>query len=98
MELMLRLLDNDNLSYDDINSIRDDVEYYLQSNQDADFQEDETIYDALRLDEFENKDGGLDVLKQVCVHPSFFWYICSVKQCGKVMGLWKWRQGSEIPQ
>jgi CCR4-NOT transcription complex subunit 3 len=65
MELMLRLLDNDNLSYDDVNSIKDDVEYYLQSNQDADFQEDETIYDALGLDEFENKDGGLDVLKQV---------------------------------
>lgn len=59
LELMLRLLDNDNLTYDDINSIRDDVDYYIQSNQDPDFQEDETIYDALNLDELDQEKGGL---------------------------------------
>eukprot|EP00960_Hanusia_phi_P065291 766054-Hanusia_phi.AAC.6 len=59
LELMLRLLDNDNLTYEDINSIRDDVDYYIQSNQDPDFQEDETIYDALNLDELDQEKGGL---------------------------------------
>jgi CCR4-NOT transcriptional regulation complex NOT5 subunit len=27
------------------------VDYYIASNEDPDFQEDDTIYDALRLDE-----------------------------------------------
>ena len=61
---MLRLLDNDNINYDDVNSIKDDFEYYITSNSDADFQEDETIYDALDLDAYENEKVGLDVLKQ----------------------------------
>jgi hypothetical protein len=38
LELMLRLLDNDNLSVDDINNVKDDVNYYIESNQDPDFQ------------------------------------------------------------
>ena len=37
LELMLRLLDNDNLNADDIESVKDDVQYYLDSNQDPDF-------------------------------------------------------------
>ena len=38
LELMLRLLDNDNLSVDEINGVKDDVNYYIESNQDPDFQ------------------------------------------------------------
>lgn len=38
LELMLRLLDNDNLSVDEINNVKDDVNYYIESNQDPDFQ------------------------------------------------------------
>lgn len=38
LELTLRLLDNDNLSVDDINNVKDDVNYYIESNQDPDFQ------------------------------------------------------------
>lgn len=38
LELTLRLLDNDNLSVEDINNVKDDVNYYIESNQDPDFQ------------------------------------------------------------
>jgi CCR4-NOT transcriptional regulation complex NOT5 subunit len=38
LELTLRLLDNDNLSVDDILNVKDDVNYYIDSNQDPDFQ------------------------------------------------------------
>jgi len=38
LELMLRLLDNDNLGVDEINNVKDDVNYYIESNQDPDFQ------------------------------------------------------------
>ncbi len=32
LELMLRLLDNDNLSPDQIKDVQDDVNYYIESN------------------------------------------------------------------
>lgn len=51
LEMVMRLLDNDNLSTEDVNTLKDDVEYYTASNEDPDFQEDDTIYDVLRLDE-----------------------------------------------
>jgi CCR4-NOT transcriptional regulation complex NOT5 subunit len=35
---MLRLLDNENLSVDQIKDVQDDVNYYIESNQDPDFQ------------------------------------------------------------
>ena len=64
LELMLRLLDNDNLNADDIESVKDDVQYYLDSNQDPDFQEDDTIYDPLNLDDLDQDKGALDILKK----------------------------------
>lgn len=38
LELMLRLLDNDNLSADQIKDVQEDVNYYIDSNQEPDFQ------------------------------------------------------------
>ncbi|KAI9311840.1 Not1 N-terminal domain, CCR4-Not complex component-domain-containing protein [Dichotomocladium elegans] len=51
LELTLRLLENDRLSADKVLAIRDDVQYYLECNQEPDFEEDEYIYDELNLDE-----------------------------------------------
>ena len=34
-------------------NIQDSIDYYVESNQDPDFQEDETIYDDLDLDDAE---------------------------------------------
>ena len=45
-----------------INSIKDDVEYYVEENQDEQFQENEFIYDDLDLDELQTAMIGAPVL------------------------------------
>lgn len=49
MELALRLLANEELDPGDVREIQDDISYFVDSNQDPDFVEDESIYDQLNL-------------------------------------------------
>lgn len=49
MELALRLLANEELNPDHVKEIQEDINYYVESNQEPDFVEDETIYDTLDL-------------------------------------------------
>lgn len=56
------MLDNDSIDVDSIRKIKDDVEYYLDSSQDPDFEENEFIYDDLDLEE----------LRKCLVHMSEF--------------------------
>ncbi|XP_059424085.1 CCR4-NOT transcription complex subunit 3-like isoform X2 [Carassius carassius] len=51
LETILRMLDNDSIQVDAINKIKDDVEYYIDSSQDPDFEENEFLYDDLDLEE-----------------------------------------------
>lgn len=50
LELILRLLENKVLNPDDVMAISDDLQYYLEDNQDPDFVNDDTMYDELDLD------------------------------------------------
>ncbi|AGO11669.1 AaceriADL108Cp [[Ashbya] aceris (nom. inval.)] len=50
MELALRLLANEELDPQAVRDIQDDITYFIESNQEPDFVEDETIYDSLNLD------------------------------------------------
>lgn len=45
LEQLLRFMENDKYEPDEVNSIKDDVEYYIEANQDPDFVPDETLYD-----------------------------------------------------
>lgn len=58
LETILRMLDNDSIQVDAIHKIKDDVEYYIDSSQDPDFEENEFLYDDLDLEE---------IRKSVCV-------------------------------
>ncbi|XP_021358792.1 CCR4-NOT transcription complex subunit 3-like isoform X3 [Mizuhopecten yessoensis] len=51
LETIMRMVDNDALPLDQIKKIKDDVEYYVDSNQDPDFEENEFLYDDLDLDD-----------------------------------------------
>ncbi|XP_026999765.1 CCR4-NOT transcription complex subunit 3b isoform X3 [Tachysurus fulvidraco] len=51
LETILRMLDNDSVQVDSIRKIKDDVEYYIESSQDPDFEENEFLYDDLDLEE-----------------------------------------------
>ncbi|TIB66708.1 hypothetical protein E3Q06_04378 [Wallemia mellicola] len=57
LELTMRLLENDQLSVDQINNIKDDIQYFVESNGEEEFEEDEGIYDELNLDEEEQMYG-----------------------------------------
>lgn len=52
METVQRLLDNQELQPDDVDGIKDDIEYYIESFDDPDYYNDETMYDVLDLDSF----------------------------------------------
>ncbi|KAI4525839.1 hypothetical protein K525DRAFT_219230 [Schizophyllum commune Loenen D] len=60
LEIILRLLNNGSLTTDRVNALKDDVQYFVESNTEEDFDEDEGIYDELRLDEEEEKFGLLN--------------------------------------
>lgn len=51
LERIMRMVDNDALPLDQIRKIKDDVEYYVESNQDPDFEENEYLYDDLDLED-----------------------------------------------
>uniref|UniRef100_A0A3B3T7F4 CCR4-NOT transcription complex subunit 3 n=1 Tax=Paramormyrops kingsleyae TaxID=1676925 RepID=A0A3B3T7F4_9TELE len=58
LETILRMLDNDSVQVDSIRKIKDDVEYYLDSSQDPDFEENEFLYDDLDLEDIRNNNGS----------------------------------------
>uniref|UniRef100_A0A8C5MFG6 CCR4-NOT transcription complex subunit 3 n=1 Tax=Leptobrachium leishanense TaxID=445787 RepID=A0A8C5MFG6_9ANUR len=51
LETILRMLDNDSINVDAIRKIKDDVEYYVDSSQEPDFEENEFLYDDLDLED-----------------------------------------------
>ncbi|VDC03982.1 unnamed protein product [Peniophora sp. CBMAI 1063] len=59
LEIILRLLDNGTLTTDRVLALQEDVKYFVEDNASEDFDEDEMIYDELRLDEEEEKFGKL---------------------------------------
>eukprot|EP00126_Sphaerothecum_destruens_P006983 Sdes_comp19620_c0_seq2m11394 len=56
MEIILRKLDNDDITPEDVDAVKDDLEYYIENNQDPEFQENEFIFDDLNLEEEEDDD------------------------------------------
>lgn len=60
LETILRLLDNDGVEVGQVRRIKDDVEYYIESNQEPDYEENEYIYDDIAgLDEVELSNAAL---------------------------------------
>ncbi|XP_071813136.1 CCR4-NOT transcription complex subunit 3-like isoform X2 [Apostichopus japonicus] len=51
LETIMRMLDNNKLDVEQIKSIQEDVEYYIDSHDDPDFEENCYMYDDLNLDE-----------------------------------------------
>lgn len=51
LEIILRMLENGSLGPEQVANVKDDVDYYLDSNQEPDFDEYMEIYDDLNLDQ-----------------------------------------------
>lgn len=62
-----------------IRRIRDDIEYYIESSQEPDFEENEYIYDdIIGLDEIELSGVGIFYLySDTCLNPDLFIYFIS---------------------
>ncbi|CAH2006066.1 unnamed protein product [Acanthoscelides obtectus] len=60
LETLLRMLDNMSVEVQQIKRIKDNVEYYIESSQEPDFEDNEFIYDdIIGLDEVELSGVGL---------------------------------------
>ena len=47
----MRMLDNCSIEAEDVKTIQEDLNYYVESNQEPDFAENELMYDDLNLDD-----------------------------------------------
>ena len=50
----MRMMDNCSMETEEVKSIQDDINYYVESNQEPDFAENELIYEDLSLDDAPN--------------------------------------------
>lgn len=50
LEKILRAINNDALDLKIIQNLRADVEYYVESNQDSDFKENDMMYEEIDMD------------------------------------------------
>ena len=57
LEILLRMLENGSLEVDQINDVKEDIAYFVESNNEDDFEEDEGIYDEFNLDDEEETFG-----------------------------------------
>lgn len=60
LEILLRMLENGTLEVDQINDVKEDISYFVESNAEEDFEEDEGIYDEFNLEEEEEAFGLRD--------------------------------------
>lgn len=57
LEQILRMLLLDRLSIEDVNSIKDDIEWYVEANQESDFIYDDSLFELFDLPENSDSDG-----------------------------------------
>lgn len=67
LEMALRMLENEQISPEKIQNIKDDVDYYIEGNKNEDFVENEEIYEDLNLpdsqddlSDYEEREKGND--------------------------------------
>lgn len=53
----MRALENGSVVVEDVKSVEDDIRYYVEQNQEVDFQENDAIYEELNLEEEEDLFG-----------------------------------------
>lgn len=59
LELLLRAVDNESVDPESVKAADSDLRYYVESNQEVDFMEDDSVYDQFNLDEEEGRFGGV---------------------------------------
>ena len=78
LQTIMRMLDNCSIETDDVKTIQDDLNYYVESNQEPDFAENELIYEDLHLDE--TAGGGKPVHMYIYIYM-YMYMTCSSFHC-----------------
>ncbi|XP_045623082.1 CCR4-NOT transcription complex subunit 3 isoform X6 [Procambarus clarkii] len=65
LEILMRMLDNQSIDCDQIKMIKEDVEYYIESSQDPDFNENLGLYDDIDMDDLDYPTPEITVGKHV---------------------------------
>ncbi len=65
LELIKRLLENGGLETDQVADLQESIKYYVESNQEPDFMEDDAIYDELHLQDEEDAFGAANETDRV---------------------------------
>ena len=51
LEMIIRALDNDVIDAEQVEELKEEIEYFIESNQDPDFYHDDALYEQLELEE-----------------------------------------------
>ncbi|KAH7551796.1 hypothetical protein BM1_09430 [Bipolaris maydis] len=70
LELLQRALENGSVETEQVKEIEDSIKYYVESNQDPEFMDDDTLYDDFNLQEEEAIYGLGENLDHVSSHES----------------------------
>ncbi|KAI9818659.1 MAG: general negative regulator of transcription subunit 5 [Phylliscum demangeonii] len=65
LELLLRSLENGGVDTDQVLELQEGIKYYVENNQEADFIEDDSLYDDLNLTEEEDAFGMVNELDHI---------------------------------
>ena len=65
----MRMMDNCTIETDTVKSLQEDLNYYVESNQEPDFAENEMMYDDLELEE---------TMSNIYMHTSTGTYLSTV--------------------
>ncbi|EOA88015.1 general negative regulator of transcription subunit 5 [Exserohilum turcicum] len=70
LDLLQRALENGSVETEQVKEIEDSIKYYVESNQDPEFMDDDTLYDDFNLQEEEAMYGLGENLDHVSSHES----------------------------
>jgi CCR4-NOT transcription complex subunit 3 len=70
LELILRILENGGLETEQVKDLEEEIRYYVESNGESDFVENDTMYDDLDLQEEEDMFGVQGEMDRVSSHET----------------------------
>lgn len=69
MQKILRAIDNEAVDLKEVNELRTDIDYYVRSNQEPDFKENDMMYEGIDMDNL-NSIMGPGVTTPSQTHPT----------------------------
>ena len=69
LEKILRAIDNDAVDLKPIHNLRADIDYYIESNQESDFKENDSMYEEIDMDNISTIMAPVIAVAATTMHP-----------------------------